>query len=152
MPSVPMGNSSVPCTACGGSGKVTVVHEPRAFYFGCGDEAGHYLFNHRMRRERWPWSGGASPFPWDRIDGRLNPEREVEGQALLHHKDGWTALAFADRTVDRRPGSNSTFIFEQILDFEGALAEARRVFPKIVERVAFEIVPAPAGSEPRRRR
>ncbi len=116
-----------------------------AFYFGTYGEPGHHLWQAarpgKWIRHGWPWNGEPSPLPWDKIDGQLNPS-EKQGEAALHHKDVWTALAFADRSVDSRPGSNSAFFFSDVLTFDQAAAEAKTWFPHVTQRFSFEIVDA----------
>ena len=120
--------------------KVKVYRIPvKAYYFGCVGDAGHYLHDTHLRHVR----GGrdSTLLPWDRIDGKLAPQgpRQVEGQAVLHHKDGWTALSFWDRSVDSRGGSNSNFFFNDTLTFEVALLVAQERFPKVWERFTFDV-------------
>lgn len=113
------------------------------YYFGCVDRAGHYLFTPRgevdyARIRSTPWPGG--------VDGVLCPaahpwrDNQPEGVAKLHHKDGWTALAFWDRSVDRRPNSNSVFLVDATLTFEQMVVEATANFPKVFARFGFPIV------------
>jgi hypothetical protein len=64
----------------------------------------------------------------------------VQGQCYRHHKDGWTAIAFANRTDDSRGGSNSVFFFEADLAFQECVAAARDLFPQVMESLPFELV------------
>lgn len=124
-----------------------------AFYFGTYRQPGHELWApgtfdpvrvpyYRAGSKPPPFVVASRRIPWGKTpDGTLNPKREIEGEALLHHKDGWTAIAFANRTDDTRPGSNSVFIFEGELTFDGAIEAARKHFPQVVERFNFEIRP-----------
>lgn len=123
-------------------------------YFGCPcgvaghRDAGHFYYDDRYRslglgnrpdRQTGPWSpidGALAPREWD---SRRAPEKP-QGVAALHHKDGWTALSFWDRSGDSRPASNSTFLFDGTLTFNEALAAARDHFPALFERFPFEIV------------
>jgi len=126
--------------------------KPRMFYFGPWGEPGHYLFNeHRIWSHReediLPWNG--------KIDGCLQPgcrlekdgrwehddADQVEGRALLHHKDGWTALSFWDRSVDTRFASNSTYFAEGIFTFEQMVEMAKTRFVDRWNRMKFEVVP-----------
>lgn len=68
--------------------------------------------------------------------------KQPQGKALVHHRDGWTALAFWDRTGDSRGNSCSVFVLEGDLDFDQALAAAGKLFPEVFERIDFEVVPA----------
>jgi hypothetical protein len=47
-----------------------------------------------------------------RIDGGFCPQIEdaQSGEARIHHVEGWTVLAFWDRSGDSRPSSHSTFV------------------------------------------
>lgn len=111
------------------------------YYFGTYLSSGHYLWNTAFTK-LWH-SRNESPVPWGwALDGTLAPKREVEGEALLHYKDGWTALSFANRTDDSRSGSNATFFFNTILTFEQAVEAAKLHWPRVVNKFDFEIVPA----------
>lgn len=118
---------------------------PRAYYFGTYQRPGHYLRDEGWRQV-WPdnphqgvdkiaWG----PLPWKDIDGGLQP-RAPQGVARLHHRDGWTALAFRNDADDDR-GGNSAFFFEAELSFDEALAMARERFPHVIKALPFEIVP-----------
>lgn len=124
--------------------------KPRMFYFGPWGEPGHYMFNeHRMwvhkEEDNIPWNG--------QIDGRLQPgcrfedgrwehydADETEGRALLHHKNGWTALSFWDRSVDTRFASNSTYFAEGTFTFEQMVEMAKARFADRWNRMKFEVV------------
>lgn len=127
----------------------------KAYYFGCVEQPGHYLWT--------PGPRFASRFaepedttPWGRTpDAILAPHpnpacrmvvehygcrcQQVEGIAQLHHKDGWTALGFWDRSVDSRSLCNSNFIFEGTHDFTAMIELATKHFPSIMSRFSFAI-------------
>lgn len=111
------------------------------YYFGCRRPGtlGHYWFDRHGERLA-PKPHGTSPrgVPWAYVDGKLNPSHR-QGDAAIHHKDGWTALAFEDHSVDVRPGSNSVFVFEELLTFDAAVEKARRCFPWVWARFSFEV-------------
>lgn len=122
----------------------------RAYYFGClcgvnGEtQAGHYLHDDHLRTVSWRERDAQ---PWGYIDAQLAPklgrhEEAPQGHAALHHKDGWTALAFWDRSGDSRDNSNSAFLFDHVLTFDAALAAAREAFPALFERFPFDVVEA----------
>lgn len=129
----------------------------RAFYFGTYQQPGHYLHddgwnsiqpeNPHQGVEKIKWG----PLPWRNIDGGLCAKRARQGEAALHHKDGWTALAFPNYIDDSRGGSNSVFFFEGSLCFEEALTEARRRFRHVMERIdaAFEVKLVAVNTEAR---
>lgn len=128
---------------------------PGAFFFGCARgvwgerHAGHHLYEPGGRKVHWddPLANGHGIGPFGKVDAALAPRprgrysEAPQGHAELHHRDGWTALAFWDRTGDSHPNSNSTFIFDAELDFAGALAAARSAFPELFDRFDFEVVP-----------
>jgi hypothetical protein len=115
----------------------------KIYYFGCvNDRDGHDMYNHHLRSNKethYFLRNG----PWGyEIDGGLCPlinKRQVEGIADIHQKDGWTAIAFWDRTGDSRSNSNSAFIVEGEFEFGEMLAMAKKTFPQLFERFKFEI-------------
>lgn len=127
----------------------------RVFYFGCITDAGHCLYEagagHITQAVRFPGNN-----PWGvNIDTGLCPgvkdrhgftdtvrSVQTEGLAEVHHKDGYTALAFWDRTGDSRPGSNSVFLAEGTHDFAKMIEIAKRHFPTVFLRFKFKIVDA----------
>lgn len=109
-----------------------------AYYFGTWLEPGHYLWGRDMRRLRY----GEARGPWGWVDGKLVPRGGEDGEALLHHKDGWTCVAFYNRAWDGRPSCNSAFLFDQTLTFAQALQAARVFFPQVIAKLPFEIVEA----------
>lgn len=129
----------------------------RAFYFGClrdvglHTQAGHFLYNERLG-STYPGHHGeiAFPFQYEKLDGQFQPreskqysnhrgDEKPQGQARLTQVSGWTVLAFWDRSGDSRGASNSSFVFDQILDGETALMWARKTFPQLFERFPFEV-------------
>lgn len=112
--------------------------EVTALHFGTLGRVGHGF--HLPKSNHVPYYEAMSLLPWDRIDNYLNPKEQVEGWALLHHKDGWTALAFADRTDDSRPNSNSVFFFKGTFTFEETMDKVHEYFPHILSRFKFKIV------------
>lgn len=99
-----------------------------ALYFGCGRDVGHYFWTLEGDRH---YNMGRAPFGgWEGeyVDGKYAPS-EVEGHAAMFRRNGWTMIAFADRSVDKRPGSNSAFMFKGELTFPQMLELAERHFP-----------------------
>jgi hypothetical protein len=112
------------------------------FYFGCplGD-IGHYWFTpgsvHRqwLARDVQPW--GTS------VDGGLQPGGalvDVQGKCRIHFKAGWTAIAWWDRSEDRRGKSCSVFALCGDHNFEHMVAAFRASFPWAADRMKFELV------------
>lgn len=63
------------------------------------------------------------------------PECERQGQARLHHVEGWTIIAWWDRSGSNRPGSNVAFFVQGEHTFERALLYARERFPDEIRRM-----------------
>lgn len=123
---------------------------PRFYYFGPLERPGHFMhneFGHSVLNEEEksiPWQG------FD-IDGKLQPgcylERgywecrgpQIEGEALIHYKSGWTAISFWDRTIDGRYGCNSTFIAEGIFNFEQMVEMAKTRFAQRWNKMKFQV-------------
>ena len=130
--------------------------EPRMFYFGPWDEPGHYFFDEHGRSVR----EGIVDFPFGHhspkdvfVDGRLQPgcpapndrmkrrtRPEVEGEALLHHIQGWTALCLWDRSVDTRGACNSNFFAEGTFTFDEMVAMASSRFAKRWAKMNFSVI------------
>jgi hypothetical protein len=121
----------------------------KVFYFGCHRQAGHYMFNQQLRSaypEEPPWSVDRGE-----VDAKLSPHesdckshhycrcKQDEGKAVIHHKSGWTAMAFWDRSVDSRGGCNSAFFVEGTHNFAEMLAIVKEKFPTIMTRFKFDI-------------
>lgn len=125
---------------------MTTVH---LFYFGPLREPGHYLHD-QSHRCLWPDNDRIGPWRIGELDGGLCPNvspeacwkrtgPEIEGDALLHHKDGWTALAFWDRTVDTRPACCSVYVADAVLSFEDIVARAQDAFKERWDRMKFKV-------------
>lgn len=114
-----------------------------SYYFGCHLQSGHYFWKPGMKKTNLGYRDMVNDLPFSDIDGGLAPakgEGQIEGIAKLSHKDGWTALAFWDRSVDHRPGSHSTFLFHAAeLPFAVALALARETYPEVFARITYDI-------------
>jgi hypothetical protein len=118
---------------------------PVIYYFGAlSRRGGHFLFAPGQK----PASSEKKTLPWPDVDAVLcpgyvaggTPEAvQIEGRALLHHRDGWTALAFWDRSVDARFGANSVFIAKGDHDLASMTELARRYFPDVWGRWNFPV-------------
>ncbi len=120
------------------------VSVPRVecFYFGCINEPGHF-FNAQKRTRRDAYTiGEAASAALGGLDGSLcwnspRTERdryerrsEAEGLAFRTCRWGWTAVAFWDRSVDRRGACNSAFIVHGDLTFAQVIRAARQVWAR----------------------
>lgn len=129
--------------------------KPRMFYFGPWDNAGHYFFDERGMSVNEDKIVG---FPFGHygdkvmVDGRLQPgcpdpndrlqrktRPEIEGEALLHHIQSWTALCFWDRSVDKRWACNSNYFAEGIFSFEEMVAMAKERFAHRWDKMQFTV-------------
>ncbi len=118
----------------------TPPEKPQVYYYGCWGDKGHFLWTPEQDSVRISKMKDATPFG-DDIDGVLQKGSGVcsgngiPDDAQLHDKDGWTALAFWDRTVDTRPGSCSVFLAEGVHKVEAIKEIARSNFPEIWDRL-----------------
>lgn len=126
--------------------------KPLMFYFGPWDGAGHYLTDERGRHVR---DDERDTLPWNEwrgeVDGKLQPHGEScngrpycgcdqpEGVALLHHKNGWTALSFWDRSVDKRGGCNSTYFAKGTFTFDQMVEMAKTRFAYRWNKMNFDV-------------
>lgn len=116
-------------------------------YYGALEDLGHYFYSEEGGRIH----GYPHPdVPWKEADGGLclgsvpgdhysRSCPEVVGEALLHHKDGWTALSFWDRTIDTRPGSNSNYFAKGTFTFEEMVELAKTRFPIRWSQMKFAV-------------
>lgn len=111
------------------------------FYFGnwsSGIASGHHLHDTSGRC----WTSPQTFMPWSLadLDNLLSRDSEqCEGKAIIKYKNGWSAVAFWDRSGDSRHGSSSVFISKGAWKFEQILEDARKFYPQIFKRFAFKI-------------
>lgn len=128
------------------------------FYFGCMERAGHFMHGRDSGRARAVepvlvkvFGGIDTKLCWNSPRSRLHdydPGRdETEGRAFVTHRDGWTALAFWDRSVDKRGGCNSAFFVKGTLTFAQIVRVARHHWPKIWSRFTFPVVEVDAQGQ-----
>ena len=114
------------------------------FYFGVDTrQAGHYWWLPGARENQLR-CGFDYPPPWGAtVDGRLQPHGRLEneqGPCALHHKDGWTAIAWWDRSgPDKRPGCCSVYAQRGEHDFDAMVAAFRASFPWAAQRMGFDL-------------
>jgi hypothetical protein len=63
-----------------------------------------------------------------------------QGQADLVFVDGWTVIAYWDRSQDTRGASNSAFAAEGRHSFAELLTAAKEQWPWVFERQKFAVV------------
>ena len=113
--------------------------EHEVIYFGCTGYAGHFIHRHGCRRPQM-----ISVTPWNNdIDGgplkRAKIPDLITDQYCTERKDGWTLIAFWDRSGDSRPGSHSTFVIHADIPSQELFALARAQWPEIFNRRGFPI-------------
>jgi hypothetical protein len=137
-----------------------------ARHTGVDAGAGHYLHEPDARgRARWsaddrdygggmPWTlaelgnlAGDPALGDPRRPGYWPNEAQPEGVARLHHRAGWTAIAFWDRTGDARYASSATLIVEGEHGTAAMLALFAERFPAVWARITARYQPvAHAGN------
>ena len=125
-------------------------------YFGCKNTSGHFLYRPDGKSSSlevrhiledvgiYPAvDGGFCPGAMREPDGGVRrAERgpaQKQGLARLSHYNGWTILAFWDRSVDNRYGSNSAFLQPDYSSFDVMLAKAKEIFPWVWSRFTFQV-------------
>ena len=124
------------------------LRELQVVYFGCIDRPWHYFWEneHRTARSRdayeaaiiaiWPKYYGALCYGHR---GNYDNGPQEEGLALLHHKGGWTALSFWDRSIDSRGGCSSNFFVHGTFTFDQMCQIAEARFPSVWKRYKFKV-------------
>lgn len=120
------------------------------YYVGCQRESGHYLFKgggHSgsldFNSTPWGYSADGGLAPAVRTKSRSGGGREYigreapQGVCAVHHKEGWTAIAFWDRSIDGRPHSNSGFFAMGQYSFDEMIQLAKKHYPSVMERFDF---------------
>jgi hypothetical protein len=125
------------------SGKKYSVHEIEAYYFGKWPDryAGHYLYGRNGYEVNDYYMPKDFPCPVYTLDGGFLPpyQAEIEGVASVVHLNGWTILAFWDRTGDKRGKSSSAFVVRGFWDFTALHHITQTAFPTIWKRFHFSI-------------
>lgn len=128
-----------------------VMPLPPVLYFGCHEQAGHYvwvpgmrsLHSHDRDADRQNYTTLC------KLDGQFAPQdTTAEGQAWFHSENvngvRYCVISFWDYSVDERGGCNSTFLLTSsdkcyAKSFNDALADCRAAFPEVFSRFKFEI-------------
>lgn len=106
--------------------------------------------------------------PWDMIDCVLCPGARVarpgdgkgdvlrkdqrEGEYALHHRDGWTALAWWDRSGRNGFWSNSVLLMRGKFSAQEIIAKAHVQFPNVMKRMDYQFVEGKFCATPKARR
>ena len=109
------------------------------YFFGAWGGPGHYLW--------YPTGTWASrQLEWSqKLDGVFAPDdpQQTPYRARLARSDGWTIVAFWDRSEDQRMGSNSAFVAKGEHTFEAVMEQARLQFAPLFQRFPTEITLLP---------
>lgn len=137
---------------------MTTVNEPFMVYFGPWERSGHFMFDERGLEVPYREGETLTAWPYNEIDGTLQPGRVLwrdhwiqqgpmrEGDAVVHHKDGWTALAIWDSSVDKRPGCSSTYIAKGTFTFEQMVEMAKARFSERWNKMRFQVIDVTSDS------
>lgn len=105
------------------------------FYFGTIGEVGHHWFGCQSAL------GPMIEIPWmsseffRRVDGLFCPPENIGQQVYRYSTVGnLQIVSWNDRTIDKRPGSNSNLIGYGFIDAEEMLTEAEKKFPQVMKR------------------
>lgn len=127
------------CDIVQNAGMLTVLD--RAIYGAFAPDDDHYLI-------------GAS-IPWRHVDmclcwngGEEMPADQAQGDAALRHRAGWTCLAWWDRSVDPRRGSNTALFIRGIHDFQAMLGFLEQYYPCVAQRQPGALVLKMVESSP----
>ena len=137
--------------------KLADVALPRVecFYFGYTRGAGHTFCTQRTQRDAYSLEREASAalgrggldtaLCWnsprcDRDRARHDRRDETEGRAFTTRRNGWTAVAFWDRSGDPRPACNTAFIVHGEMTFPQVIRAARVSWPQVWARFTFPVV------------
>ena len=112
------------------------------YYFGCIREAGHYLWTDE-RNSHYPdtisrQTPGLNPALLKAIDGVFAPHCLTEYQPEGLYQESIVPpvriVAWWDRSVDKRPGSNSALIGYGFYTAEDMVEAAIQQFPSVMNR------------------
>lgn len=120
----------------------TVPITPEVWYHGCDGRPGHDLHSKKrmVRHSEQPWGLSLDSGLLVSSDEYYGCDSTPRGEYKVAQKDGWTAVAFWDRSGgDTRPGCNSVFLVHAIVTGEELLSLARSQWPEIFSRRNFPI-------------
>lgn len=118
--------------------KASASDLPDVVFYGCIGEPGHYTYARGIGRHWYYELGEALGFDRNanKIDCGLTPKGpQQQGKALLHSLNGWTVLAWWDRSgPDHRFGGNSVLAVRGDHTFEQMIARLGADFPDVAAR------------------
>ena len=116
------------------------TYVPRCWYFGCWDDAGHFLWAPGGAQVRECPAGKWADFDCAFAPGVTDPARTHDVRQVLGAwrrtvVNGCTVIACWDRSVDERGNSNAAFIVEGEISLADALEVAKLKFPTVAARI-----------------
>lgn len=107
--------------------------DPVVFFFGCTHGTGHGCTipgGKSLSYYKRPDPFGPS------LDSGYAPadSKQIEFRCKLTQKNGWTIIAFWDRTVDHRGQSNAAFVAEGLHTFDSIMELAEAKFPELFRK------------------
>jgi hypothetical protein len=103
-------------------------------YFGCIGGLGHRVHTPGGKQIS---ESNLDNCPWSIGEMELLPPKGIsqrQFEASYHTKNGWSAIAYWDRTVDPRMNSKSVFMVEGEFNFEQVVEIMCRKFPGVIHR------------------
>lgn len=118
--------------------------EKTILYFGCGTQVGHYLFNGTSSSYNITLPGVKRDVLNGHIDGVFTPESTKECIYKVTIFPPLIIIAWHDYSVDKRPGSNSNFIFygyDPVTPADQLITEAAKRYPWVIQRLKQPLEP-----------
>ena len=140
---------------------MTIKAEVLFFGVRAGSRAGHYLtapngyagesellrdLPAALRRidSVWCWPVPRTP---EEVGNPQYGRDETEGRGFVHYVDGWTVIAWWDRSADARGGCNAAFLVRGRHVWTDALTLARAAFPSELARMEAHYTIGLAGAD-----
>jgi hypothetical protein len=120
-------------------GSVSIPRSHEIFFFGCHDEGpGHFWWRPGFTA-RHLYPDDERRLLFKNIDSGFAPTPEVDGHAKITHIEGWTVLAWWDRSIDKRGKSNSALVAKGHYHFASMIHFLGVYFPTVARRQLQEI-------------
>ncbi len=111
------------------------------YYFGCVGNVGHYLWDQNYCNPKM--DSLPDDFPTlGKLDGNFITSidsKQTQGEVTYLWYNHYTIIAFWDRSIDSRLGSNSCFVLEGDLGYDEAIKLAKEAYPNIWKRFKFNV-------------
>jgi hypothetical protein len=105
------------------------------FYFGCLRDVGHYFWETENHRKVNEVGTGIPRNLFTALDGTFCPPPNLAAGLVQSSNVGpWMIISWWDNSIDRRPGSHSTFIGKGFQFTHELFEEAQLKFPSVFAR------------------